>query len=353
MSGNGTLTASPPINWTWKEKEALQLRDQLGGHEMALNVGVAAANLINTTRTDSTTAQSLNNTLTQLLTRLDREETQLEAEAAVVEVDYKTTIRRIANEAASVLSSVNPNETPELSFNIDRAVSTLSSHPTSETAPRIQKDVASSPSPDLEYSGSFYQLSLRFHGTPLQVEQIKKHFRRQVSCMTTTNLAALCKTILQELTAQNFPGATMDFSFNHDMYDLSRLRDFLGHHMGFTLPDGYQLGDFAALSPRWIYWLHSLADTTYSGVTKTSMSEDDSNRWRITFMRRLEYDTEASTSGTSSVILHRPTQRTRDARLSDVYGYSTYWKEFRDQLDARKEYARIARNSPQALTGEA
>jgi hypothetical protein len=359
MSGNGTVTTTQPMKWTWKENEILQLRDQLGAHEIMLNVAIAAANLINTTKTDATTArieqdvQDLKSTLAQLLTRLDQDDSQLETEAAVVETNYKTTVRRIANDAASVLSSVNPNEEPALSFNIDRVVSTLASCSTFETAPLTRIDKASNPSPDLEYTGSFYQLSLRFHGTPVQVERIKKCFRQQAARITTADLAILCQTILQEVTTQNSLGREWTFYFYHSIYDLPRLRDFFCHHMGFTLPDGYQLGDFASLSPHWIYWLHSLADTTYSGVTKTSMLEDDSNRWRVTFMRRLEDDLQANDSSNGRVILHRPTQRMKDARLPGVYGYSTYWKELRDQLDARKEYARIAQNSPQALTGEA
>ena len=359
MSEDGTVTTSQPVQWTWKEHEILQLRDQLSAHEITLNVAIAAANLINTTKTEATTArieqdvQDLKSTLAQLLARLNRDDIQFATEAAVVETNYKTTIRRIANDAASVLSSVNPNEEPALSFNIDRVVSTLASRSTLKTAPLTQFDKASNPSPDLEYTGSFYQLSLRFHGTPVQVEQIKKHFQQQTARITTTDLAILCQTILQELTTQNSPGARMDFYFYQDMFDLPQLRDFFCRHMGFTLPGDYHLGDFAALSPHWVYWLHSLADTTYSGVTKTSMSEDHSNRWRMTFMRHLEGDPEENDSSSGSVILHRPTQRTKDARLPDVYGYSTYWKELRDQLDARKEYACIARNSPQALTGEA
>jgi hypothetical protein len=143
----------------------------------------------------------------------------------------------------------------------------------------------------------------------------------------------------------------MDFYFYQDMYDLQLLKDFLRDHMGFNLPDGYELGDFAALSSRWVFWLHSLAETTYSGVTKTSMSEDDSNRWRITFMRRLD-DLEESSSG-NQVILHRPQEKMKDARLPDVYGYSTYWKELRDQFDARKRDSPHSDDSPRALTSEA
>ena len=33
------------VKWTWKEKEVLQLRDQLGAHKITLNVAIAAANL--------------------------------------------------------------------------------------------------------------------------------------------------------------------------------------------------------------------------------------------------------------------------------------------------------------------
>ena len=70
----------------------------------------------------------------------------------------------------------------------------------------------------------------------------------------------------------------------------------------------------------------------------------------LCLLQRIDHDTDSSNG---SAILYRPTQKTRDTRLPDVYECSTYWKELRDQLDARKEYARIARNSPQALTGEA
>lgn len=341
------------VKWTWKEKDIFLLRDQLSAHKTTFRVAIAVAQLINITKTDATTAQvdqrieELKRNLAQLLTRLDIEE-EWATETAVVRTNHETTLRRIANDAASVLSSVNPNEDWELSSNIDRVVATLASPLTPQ---RASSSKASDPSPDLEYSGSFYRLTLRFHGTPESVASIKKHFKQRAASIANADLAILCRNIMGELTDQDSTGARMDFFFQRDMYNLPQLRDFLRDHVGFSLPDDYELGDFAALSPRWIFWLHSMAETTYSGLSKISISEDDSNHWRMTVMRRLDdLDTSASES---QVILHRPQEKPKDARLPDVYGYSTYWKELRNQLNARKRDSPHSDDSPRALTSEA
>lgn len=52
--------------------------------------------------------------------------------------------------------------------------------------------------------------------------------------MATPDLAMLCQTILQELTDQDSPGASMDFYFYQDMYDLQLLKDFLRNNMDFN-----------------------------------------------------------------------------------------------------------------------
>lgn len=344
------------LRWTWKEKEISQLHDQLSAYKMTLEVAIAGAKLITTTKTNATTAEveqeaeDLRQSLAQLSTRLDIED-EWAAEDAIVRAGYETTLRRIANDAASVLSSVNPNEDPRLSVNIDRIVSTLANHSKMQETSSSQTREASYPSPDLEYTGSFYRLTLRFHGNPDQVRDIKAYFQQRAAKIASADLAVLCQNILQELTDQDSPGARMDFYFHQGMYDLPQLRDFLRDHVGFTLPEDYELGDFAALSPRWIFWLHSVAETTYSGVTKTSMTEDDSNHWRMTFMRRLD-DLDTADSE-SQVILHRPQEKQKDARLPDVHGYSTYWKTLRDQFDSRKRDSPHSDDSPRALTSEA
>ena len=331
------------IKSIWKEKEISQLREQLAAHKTTLNVVVAAADLVNTIKTEATSAQidqqaeDVRSTLAQLLSRLDQEE-ELASEDAVVRISHETTMRRIANDAATTLTSVNPNEEPRLSVNIDRIVSTLASgsRPT-------EADEALNPSPDIEYDESSYHLSLRFHGSPDHVKHIKQHFRTRASNIKTKDLSMLCQAILKELTEQDSPGIRMDFHFHHDMYDLPQLRAFLIDQMGFTLPDTYESGDIAALSSHWLFWLHSLAETTYSGITKTSMSEDDSNRWRMTFMRRLD-DLDTSVAG-GQIILHRRQEKLKDARLPDVYGYSTHWKTLRDQFAARKQDSPVSDSS--------
>jgi hypothetical protein len=274
------------------------------------------------------------------LTKLDQQDA-LTAEDAVVKVNYETTLRRIANDAASVLSSVNPNEEPALSFNVDRVVSTLGSRSTFKTAPISQINEASNPSPDLEYTGSFYLLSIRFHGTPTHVEHIKKHFQQRAAGIATTDLTVLCQTILQELTDQDSPGARMDFYFYQDMYDIQLIKVFLRDHMGFNLPNSYGAGDFAALVPRWVYWLYPLAETTYAGITNIAISEDDSNRWRMTFMRRLDDMKESSYE--NQVILGRPQKEIKHARLPNVPGYSTHSQKLRNEFEALKRDSSYSR----------
>jgi hypothetical protein len=125
------------------------------------------------------------------------------------------------------------------------------------------------------------------------------------------------------------------------MYDIQLIKVFLRDHMGFNLPNSYGAGDFAALVPCWVYWLHPLAETTYAGITNMAISEDDSNCWRMTFMRRLDDMKESSYE--NQVILGRPQKEIKHARLPDVYGYSTHSQKLRNQFEALKPDSSPAR----------
>lgn len=195
------------VKWTWKHKEVLQLRDQLGADKITLNVAIATANLINTTRTDATTAgleqdvRELKSTLTALLERLDRAE-ERRTESDVLVINYEATLCRVAHDATSVLSSVSPGAEPQLSIDMERVASIIASRSTFETAPLFPANPTSYDSnaigtPDLEYTGAFFRLFVYFHGTPESVEQVKSYFRQKAVSMNTTNLPVLCQTILQ------------------------------------------------------------------------------------------------------------------------------------------------------------
>ena len=303
------------------------------------------------------------------LERLDRAEEQ-RADADLLGVNYEATLCRVAQDATSILSSVSQDAGSQLSLDIDKVVSTIASRSTFETAPLIpfgdSRYRQSHVTPDLEYTGSFFRLSVHFHGTPDHVKRMKSHFAHKALALSTTNLSNLSKAILQELTHRKSAGARMDFYFYDDVVGPSKMREFLAEQMNFTLPDGYETGDVATLFPRWLFWLHSMPDAytmpdDYSMPDDRPISDDHpmpddhlmpadypdpdpklplslfescSNKWRMTFMRRLD-DLETLDAAGTQIVTTSRFREAADTKKTDFASHRSVVDQLKKQLGAQ------------------
>jgi hypothetical protein len=260
---------------------------------------------INTNKTGKSVSRieddvrELKSTLAALLRRLENE-AELRKEADVIMLNQEATLQRIALDACSVLSAVNSIPEPSVSLDVDGVVSSLGSRSTYETAAiiplaRCGRLPDSEATPHLEYTGSYFHVSLNFLGPQERVAARRRIFRAKALQLATTSLRQLCQEVLDTLGKDASTGARLDFFWYNETYDLRQVKDFLADEVNFVVPQAYCAGDTYVQSPSWYYTLTSRVEIKEGPWTKFVPSHKDSNRWRLLLLRpqRIGFDPSA------------------------------------------------------------